>query len=437
MSSRSVSPANSLSFVAGLRNRLTHPLVAFGVVSTVWLLANVLKMQGKIPFSFGWVGQQTPNPVLFCAIVLACCGATILAGRRDRAHGDWVNTLSGVGFTLYLAGPIYTVAIFAIACAVYVIAPRITGYVGMIGTGLALLLLFYFVVPSVPMSVGWISLRFVSFVFDAKAIRKRSFISFLAYAPFGILLLTGEPPMISILTYRTKRPQKELDDLGAVQLLRAAGKLVLLYALSCGVLYKMHTIGEFTQLPSLWRAVLIPTFTVIFYLTISSASDFNTGASNLAGNFAPSAFEAPFLADTPFEFWRRWNTYVLGFLRTTCMYPMGKKKFPLAAMVFISMIGSGLLHSLASALEAGPNLVESFKQFFLGQAVFFPIMAVLLIATIPWEKRRPRIKWPGILLTQAFFAALIFPAGMNLILEPKHEALDELSHFLVLRDLFK
>src|SRR5207249_239587 len=101
--------------------------------------------------------------------------------------------------------------------------------------------------------------------------------------------------------YTSEKPTALLDELGSKQLYRVAAKLLVLCALD-------HWQPEIEMLPALhW--FLRPY--VVIYLILSSCADFASALSNWAGYYMPNAFDAPFLAKTPFEFWRKWNIPML------------------------------------------------------------------------------------------------------------------------------
>ncbi len=428
-----------------LRDRLlTHraaPAVAFAVMISVQLGTLALKVFDLAPGLAGLPIDSGPDgtprrDVAYLGAFLLACATVIVVGRYWPRFRDATNALLGAAFALIVGGPVHATMILALAAIIYFVAPRFNGYVSMVGTIVLLLLAFRYVVPASNWHVHWHCLRLVSFAFEAKSARKRSFVSFLAYAPFGLLLMTGVPVMISYLTYTTKRSREELDLMGTKQLLLGAAKVIALIAVYDFFASRITSLEAFLSSPLWLRLAMFPGGYALAYLFLSSLCDFNTGCSNLAGYLAPAAFNAPFLADTPFEFWRRWNVHVMGFLRATCLFPLGKRKVPVAIIAFIAMTASGALHFLAECFDRGKTMTRDDLVASLIQNASFPFIGIILLVTIPWEKNRNEIKhkWIGVVVTQAFYCAFFLALGINLIVPTAR--IDTLKHLHLLREMF-
>src|SRR5690606_7362266 len=72
------------------------------------------------------------------------------------------------------------------------------------------------------------------------------------------------------------------------------------------------------------------------------------GLARLWGFNMPDGYVMPLLASSPFERWRRWNTYFFNFIRWIVFLPLAKLTQSLFVAVMITFIVSSLFH-LASA----------------------------------------------------------------------------------------
>ncbi len=274
--------------------RVPSPLVAFAMVSAVLLsLASLPETRAARTAAFRMFTVGRPGCGTLAAF-LACCGLVIVVSRYWPKHRDGFNVLVGTGLALYLSDPYFVLGMYALSTLVYFVAPKIkNAYVAMGATVAVVLVFSRYILPfdwvgllfektgvDVPLpmfslwGIGWISLRLVVFAFEGRTHKKRNLISFFAYAPFGVPILMGEPPMLSYLTYFAKRKQADLDELGARQLVRASLKILALAVALEVIAIRVYSFDDFLALPLSLRWALLPTGYINFYLYVSGLSDF-------------------------------------------------------------------------------------------------------------------------------------------------------------------
>lgn len=282
-------------------------------------------------------------------LVLALAAACVLVVRRWTAVRDPVIAVVGVGFAFYVTNWEFVVTALVVGIAIHRWARRLPSGIAMVATAGVMFAAFMVFVPktgnaAVNGGLAWASLRMGYYAFESKAIKKRnrSLWSLFAYAPFTVLLWPGDPPMLSYLTYTSPRPRAFLDALGGRALYRSVVKLhlFLLYDL---VLRTWIDGGTDTLH---FGAQLIRPY-IVLYLMLSASADLCTGVSNLAGYYAPDAFDKPFLSMTPIHLWFRWNVHVLGFLRQAVILPIARRRRSLGLIVLAGLLASSLLHICA------------------------------------------------------------------------------------------
>jgi alginate O-acetyltransferase complex protein AlgI len=96
---------------------------------------------------------------------------------------------------------------------------------------------------------------------------------------------------------------------------------------------------------ALWLAVL--GYAVQIYCDFSGYTDMALGLAHTLGFKLPNNFNAPYLATSPSDFWKRWHISLSRWLRDYLYIPLGgNRKGPIRTMVnlFITMLLGGLWH---------------------------------------------------------------------------------------------
>jgi len=96
---------------------------------------------------------------------------------------------------------------------------------------------------------------------------------------------------------------------------------------------------------ALWLAVL--GYAVQIYCDFSGYTDMALGLAHTLGFKLPNNFNAPYLASSPADFWRRWHISLSRWLRDYLYIPLGgNRKGPVRTMVnqFVTMLLGGLWH---------------------------------------------------------------------------------------------
>jgi alginate O-acetyltransferase complex protein AlgI len=102
--------------------------------------------------------------------------------------------------------------------------------------------------------------------------------------------------------------------------------------------------GEFGS-AALWLAVL--GYAVQIYCDFSGYTDMALGLAHTLGFKLPNNFNAPYLASSPADFWRRWHISLSRWLRDYLYIPLGGNRHgPTRTMVnlFVTMLLGGLWH---------------------------------------------------------------------------------------------
>jgi len=109
---------------------------------------------------------------------------------------------------------------------------------------------------------------------------------------------------------------------------------------------------------------------VMLYMQHVGLASFQIGGMELLGYEVPEQYRRPYLARNPSDFWRRWNTYVGGWLRRYVFEPciralrhrVPSRKLRAAVACMVTFAVAGLLHD-AGRLESEVGLSET--RFFL------------------------------------------------------------------------
>jgi hypothetical protein len=88
----------------------------------------------------------------------------------------------------------------------------------------------------------------------------------------------------------------------------------------------------------------------ILYAAHSGLASFQIGCMRLVGHSVPERYNFPILATSPLDFWRRWNTYVGGWLGKYVFIPLTRRfhrpfgDWSKAIALVLTFVASGLLH---------------------------------------------------------------------------------------------
>ncbi|HKB00932.1 MAG TPA: MBOAT family protein [Gemmataceae bacterium] len=96
---------------------------------------------------------------------------------------------------------------------------------------------------------------------------------------------------------------------------------------------------------ALWLAVL--GYAIQIYCDFSGYTDMALGLAHTLGFKLPNNFNAPYLATSPADFWRRWHISLSRWLRDYLYIPLGgNRKGPVRTMInlFVTMLLGGLWH---------------------------------------------------------------------------------------------
>jgi alginate O-acetyltransferase complex protein AlgI len=102
--------------------------------------------------------------------------------------------------------------------------------------------------------------------------------------------------------------------------------------------------GDFSS-TTLWLAVL--GYAIQIYCDFSGYTDMALGLAHTLGFKLPNNFNAPYVASSPADFWRRWHISLSRWLRDYLYIPLGgNRKGPTRTMVnlFLTMLLGGLWH---------------------------------------------------------------------------------------------
>ena len=236
-------------------------------------------------------------------------------------------------------------------------------YLGFLAVGLLRLLSALgvspppFRVPEVllPVGVSFFVFHAISLMVDAYrgripvAVGVRASLLYVAFFP---QLVAGP-----ILRAESFLPQLErTPDPRAIELPRALGLVVL------GLIKKVllanvlatRLVDPFFEAPQLhagpgaWLAVY--GYAAQIYCDFSGYTDMAIGSALLLGYHFPPNFDAPYLADSPQDFWRRWHLSLSTWLRDYLFIPLGgSRKGPgrTLANLLVTMVLGGLWHGAA------------------------------------------------------------------------------------------
>ena len=143
------------------------------------------------------------------------------------------------------------------------------------------------------------------------------------------------------------------------------------------------------------------------FLVIIPGSAICTSLWRIAGGKARGFMDAPLLAATPAQFWRRYNRPAQQFLYEDIFKPAGALKAPLRATI-VTFIVSALVHEYLFSITLAR--IQGY------QTVFFLLQGVAVAATIRF---RPVtwLFWPAVAATWIFnlLASIFFLASISYV----------------------
>jgi hypothetical protein len=148
--------------------------------------------------------------------------------------------------------------------------------------------------------------------------------------------------------------------------------------------------------------------TVAVFLTVEPACAAFAALWRLSGRAAMEFMDAPMLASTPAEFWRRYNRPVQQYFYENAFLPLGGRRAP-ARATFTAFAISALVHEYVFGIIIGR--VQGF------QTLFFLIQGLAVAATLRARPRRTT-KWIARAGTLAFnlVVSVLFFASVNQII---------------------
>ncbi len=130
-----------------------------------------------------------------------------------------------------------------------------------------------------------------------------------------------------------------------------------------------------------------------FYLGHAGVACFQLGVMRLLGYRVSLRYDKPWRAQTPRDFWRRWNIYLGAWLRTHIFWPASRATGSTSAGVLLAFLVCGLLHaaavSVAAGRPAGSYLVLIFVVHGVLVASWRPTFSTPLTRVLLWAVMAP------------------------------------------------
>ncbi|MFV0414054.1 MAG: MBOAT family O-acyltransferase, partial [Oscillospiraceae bacterium] len=250
-----------------------------------------------------------------------------------------------------------------------------------------------------PIGVSFNSFQSMSYAIDVyrgttKAEKK--YYDYLCYTTLFPQIIAG--PIVRYVTV-----EKDLDDhqltrdsfsLGMRRFLVGLGKKVLI-ANNVGLLWSQVSAGQAGEASVLlyWLGIIAYTFQI--YFDFSGYSDMAIGLARVFGLTFDENFDAPYVARSITEFWRRWHMTLSGWFRDYVYIPLGGNRKGNARQVFNILVVwalTGLWHGaswnfvLWGVYFAALLIVEKFVLFRFWKKVpaFFQHLYTLLLVVVSW-----------------------------------------------------
>lgn len=220
--------------------------------------------------------------------------------------------------------------------------------------------------------VSYIVLQLVGYLLDVwqgRQAAEKNFINLAGYVFFFPKLVSG--PLIRysqfVTQFQTLSPTTEQAALGFRRLLWGFIKRALI----AGTLAKVADAAfnlPTANLPPLWAWLGLGAYALQIYYDFAGYSDMAIGLGLLVGLRLPENFNAPYLAQSVSDFWRRWHISLSTWFREYVFYPLERHRLPWLGqqinilIVFLltglwhgfqfTFVAWGLLHGLALAVES-------------------------------------------------------------------------------------
>lgn len=141
-----------------------------------------------------------------------------------------------------------------------------------------------------------------------------------------------------------------------------------------------------------------------YYLRSFAWIGFPVAICRLFGMKMEDYFDKPLLAVSPFERWRKWNTYYYQWFYSFIFFPLLKKKYPVFISVMAVFYVTMIIHLGASTINLFVPSRESLIDVFLIKAfIFFSLhgLAVYLSLKLSrfWPNAKSAAGWLGFLMT--------------------------------------
>jgi hypothetical protein len=154
------------------------------------------------------------------------------------------------------------------------------------------------------------------------------------------------------------------------------------------------------------------------YFAHSGVANLRIGLMRQLGHHVPDCFDYPFLASGPLDFWRRWNVYVMNWLKRYVYMPLNRSSslrragpIGIAGAVFATFIASGLVHEMhayAHNLRLTGRFTLQFVIFGGGLIAWLAVDRTLYWVARKLERKAAR----GVLVARQLTARVVIVAGM-------------------------
>lgn len=203
-----------------------------------------------------------------------------------------------------------------------------------------------------PVGISFYTFQALSYVIDVyrgKCTPARSFLDFAAYTAFFPQLVAGPIERATHFLPQLEQHRRAAPlDFTAIALIGfGAFKKIIADHYVQVVDPVFNALSEAHPL-AVWVATYC--FAIQIYLDFSGYSDIAVGLARLLGFDIVQNFEAPYAADSPSDFWRRWHISLSTWLRDYLYIPLGGSRGGNARTMlnlFITMVLGGLWHGAA------------------------------------------------------------------------------------------
>ncbi|NIA13364.1 MAG: MBOAT family protein [Nitrospiraceae bacterium] len=357
---------------------------------------------------YGWWNPWFVLLMLFATFVNYTCGGIIAKAEDDAPRRRWalaasvVISLGTLGFFKYF--------MFA--------ANNLNGLLGLFGAG-------PFPVLQITLPVGISFYIFQSMSYSIDVYRRtsppvRSFFDFACFVSLFPQLIAG--PIVRYntvadqLVYRTHTLDKFASGV-ALFILGFAKKILL--ANMVGPVADAVFEAESPYALDAWFGVTAYAFQI--YFDFSAYSDMAIGLGRMLGFEFPRNFNAPYMADSITDFWRRWHISLSTFLRDYLYVPLGgNRKGPRRTYINLAivMLLGGLWHGANWTFVcwgAFHGVLLAFERWRGKQSVYarlprpFRIAATFVLVLFSWVLfRSPTLGGAG-----RFFGAMLGLSGAH------------------------